>query len=492
MSEPKICAVCRKPKVEIRGLSMSQWIFHAGSCICDSESSAEIQERTAVQVCGRCKKAITPFRGGSLTQWIFHPAACKCDPKDRFILSTASVSASPFESSFTSFDSTVDEDIDEAMTGSLGLDSARYGVIRQLGEGRNRVYECLDKVLNKRVAVKLLAGSGWNESHIIRFQSEARITAELNHPNLVRLLDFNISQNDQPFVVMELAQGSPLSEFISSRGRVDVLPALNITRQLTDALAYAHSKNIIHRDLKPSNIVISTAGNSLTPLIIDFGIALKGEEGIALEHSYQGHSFFGTPGYLSPEAILGHPVDSRSDVYSLGSVLFEMLTGVRTFHGATVLETIRMQVESGVPRLAESMDGLPIDPAVDTLVAKCLEMNPDERFQSMSEFKDAVIRIEERYLLSTSLAANLAETGSVVDKPVNSKFRSVRILFSLIVVCCLITFSTSLFVSRSPSKPNHRPSVRLLRTDSYDVGLNVDSPAFNISLAPSDLDIIPR
>ena len=151
-----------------------------------------------------------------------------------------------------------------------------------------------------------------------------------------------------------------------------------------------------------------------------------------------------------------------------------------------------MQVESGVPRLAESMDGLPIDPAVDTLVAKCLEMNPDERFQSMSEFKDAVIRIEERYLLSTSLAANLAETGSVVDKPVNSKFRSVRILFSLIVVCCLITFSTSLFVSRSPSKPNHRPSVRLLRTDSYDVGLNVDSPAFNISLAPSDLDIIPR
>ncbi len=487
MPEPTICAICRKPKVEIRGLSMSQWIFHAGSCICDSEN-LERQERTAVQVCGRCKKAVTPFRGGSLTQWIFHPAACKCDPEDRVIVSSAPRAVAPYVSS--TVDPQIDEPTDEELTRFLGLDPARYSVLRQLGKGRSEVYECLDRILRKRVAVKILSSIGWDESGIIRFQSEARITAGLNHPNLVKLLDFNISQNNHPFVVMELAEGNTLNDLISKQGRMEVLPALNIARQLSDAMDYAHTKNIIHRDLKPSNIVISMNDNKLTTKIIDFGIAMKGEENASGEHSYQGHSFSGTPGYLAPEAILGHSVDSRSDIYSLGTVLFEMLTGEKAFDGASILDTIRLQVERAAPGLSDSFDGSPFDSSLDQLVAKCMCLFPEDRFQSMAELREELVRIEERLQLDSTRAAAPAESLSS-SGVTRTNAKSWRI-FSAVVAMAFAIFAAFILIDMSSKQNRQQSPVKLQKVVSYRIESILESPEFTIKVTSSDLSIKPR
>ncbi len=270
---------------------------------------------------------------------------------------------------------------DLEMTRELGLDSDRFIVLRRLGDDNSVVFNCLDKSLDRRVAIKMLSGQSWDENRIIQFQREARLLSMLSHQNIVRILDFRISDKDRPYIVMEHINGVSLRDHIKNEGPLSTATTLELARQIAEGMHHAHDKGIIHRDLKPSNILLRNA-ESLEVVILDFGIAIGAEQ--SNTHSYIGHQFMGTPGYISPEQISGQSVDARADIYSLGCILFECLTGRPPFSGDTALDTIRQHVEQDAPLIRDVSSDNKISDDVEALVASCLSKDPQDRLQTMN------------------------------------------------------------------------------------------------------------
>ncbi len=291
---------------------------------------------------------------------------------------------------------------DVELTEQLGLDTERFVVLSQVGQENNLVYCCLDKSLNRKVAIKLLSGQSWNASRLIEFQMEAKVHSVLSHPNIVGILDFRVSNHDKPYIVMEYVRGSSLETRIKDNGYLSELQAAEIVHQIALGMQHAHEKRIIHRDLKPSNILLRDS-NLLEVLIIDFGIARGGAQ--EKTHTYIGNQFSGTPAYISPEQILGKPTDGRADIYSLGCVYFEALTGIPPFQGQTPYELFQKHIEEEVPALSEASSDIQFSSDTEEFIAKCLEKEPEDRFQSMSE---VLLKLSENM-------AKLAERGGVVE-----------------------------------------------------------------------------
>jgi serine/threonine-protein kinase len=255
----------------------------------------------------------------------------------------------------------------------------RYAVIERVGAGgMAEVYRARDELLGREVAVKVLSERfARDRSFVERFRREAQSAAALSHPNIVSLYDYG-SDNATYFIVMEFIDGKPLSEIISEG---PLLPerAAEIASDVAKALRRAHDAGLVHRDIKPSNIMITGSGQTK---VTDFGIARAlardGEQTVT-----QTGMVMGTAAYLSPEQAQGNPVDQRSDIYSLGCVLHEMLTGDAPFTGDTPLAIAYKHVrENPVPPSALNAD-VPRD--LDALVLKAMAKNPDNRYQSAAE-----------------------------------------------------------------------------------------------------------
>src|SRR5271170_157195 len=228
-----------------------------------------------------------------------------------------------------------------------------YEILAPIGAGgMGEVWKATDTRLGRTVAIKVLNGA-----HSERFEQEARAIAALNHPHICTLYD--IGPN---YLVMEYIDGSPL------KGPLPVEEALRLALQMAAALEAAHAKGITHRDLKPANILVTKEGVKL----LDFGLA-KAVDGTDGTRTIEG-TILGTPSYMAPEQIEGKPCDARSDVFSFGAVLYEMLAGRRAFDGmASVLRD-----EPKPP------------PALESLVLRCLAKQPGQRFQTMAEVKAAL------------------------------------------------------------------------------------------------------
>src|SRR6202163_2134788 len=264
---------------------------------------------------------------------------------------------------------------------ALGTRLGPYEIVAPAGAGgMGEVYRARDARLNRDVAIKVLpAGFARDPDRLRRFQQEAQAAAALNHPNILAVHDFG-EHDGSLYMITEFLEGETLRERLRP-GALPVRKATDYAEQVGRGLAAAHEKGIVHRDLKPENIFVTRDGRVK---ILDFGLAKltqpEGDHAETITHQTEAGVVLGTVGYMSPEQVRGKPADHRSDLFSFGAILYEMLSGRRAFHGETSADTMSAILRGESPGLAETNRG--IAPGLEQIVQHCLEKNPEERFQS--------------------------------------------------------------------------------------------------------------
>jgi len=270
------------------------------------------------------------------------------------------------------------------------MEGVRFGdfeVKKKLGEGgMGQVYLARQISLDRNVALKVLPERlARDESFRVRFEREARQAARLNHPNIIQMYAYGI-KDGIPYFAMEFVEGTDLAALLRSRGRFPVREALRVTKDVAKALAAAEKRKVVHRDIKPSNIMVKEDG---TVKVMDFGLAKAiGSQSMVT----QANMVLGTPHYMSPEQGKGAQVDVRSDLYSLGVVLFELLTGEVPFKADTPTSLIYQHIYEQPPPLRGKNPEIP--PAVESLVIKMLAKDPDQRFQSPVDVVKVIEQLE--------------------------------------------------------------------------------------------------
>ena len=265
----------------------------------------------------------------------------------------------------------------------------RYEVIAPLAEGgMGAVYRARRTLLGDEVAIKIIRGEHSGPGPRERFMRESRACARLRHPNIVSILDFNVDREDHPFLVMELLNGRSLKDEIAERSRLPLAEVQAFLPPLCAALQFAHSLGIVHRDLKPANIV----GHEFSPgervyKLVDFGLA-NIRESSANDRLTGPHEFIGTIAYASPEQLAGSVVDARSDIYSLGAVVFELLTGRVPFPGDDPMAVLSAHLNTPVPRPSTIRPELPA--WIDIAICRAMAKHPEDRWVDMLEFSRAV------------------------------------------------------------------------------------------------------
>jgi eukaryotic-like serine/threonine-protein kinase len=266
----------------------------------------------------------------------------------------------------------------------------RYELQEQIGDGGMAiVYRALDTLLGRQVAVKMLRTQyARDEEFVRRFRQEAQSAAKLSHPNIVSLFDVGVTPDEEYYIVMEYVDGSTLKDVIRERSPLSVREAVNITRQICDALECAHDHHIIHRDIKPHNILISKTG---LVKVTDFGIARALTNNTITHHDSR--AVLGSVHYFSPEQARGGATDVKSDIYSLGVVMYEMLTGKLPFSGDSAVSVALKHLRSDFIEPRELNPEIP--QSVENIILRCLVKSKDARYPDMralkADLQDALI-----------------------------------------------------------------------------------------------------
>ena len=286
--------------------------------------------------------------------------------------------------------------------GSVLLD--KYKVISLLGRGgMGSVYAVEHLQLQKQYAIKFLHKHQANDAAWRRFETEARAANKLDHPNLVKVHDSGLLNDDQPYFIMDLVEGESLSDILKNVGRLPLEKARKIFIQVGFALSYAHSNGVIHRDIKPSNIMVSSANSAdaqgVLVKVVDFGIAkLTGHDEFNQQTLTKTGEIFGSPLYMSPEQCFGKAIDNRCDLYSLGCVFFEALTGAPPLVGDNALSTM-MKHQSETPlSLKEASLGIEFPQKMEAIVAQLLEKDPELRYQSAQHLTADLVGLDSGQL----------------------------------------------------------------------------------------------
>lgn len=283
----------------------------------------------------------------------------------------------------------------------------RYEIVSELGRGAmGVVYKAVDPLLDRTVAIKTLNLSLSEEEleeYEARFFQEARATGKINHPNIVSLYDVGRS-NGHAYMAMEYLEGRELRHILDSGKKLAVDKIIDIARQVAEGLAYAHEHNIVHRDIKPSNIMILKSG---LVKIMDFGIARIPSSAVRTMTGM----VMGSPQYMSPEQVTGKPTDHRTDIFSLGIVLYEMLTGAPPFTGENV-HAIMFQIMNFNPAPPGNLNH-ESPRMLDYIVAKALAKNAEDRYQSAREIADDLETCEK-------------DPGNIEIRPVHTHFAEIE------------------------------------------------------------------
>lgn len=317
------------------------------------------------------------------------------------------------------------------MASSLG----RYEILEELGRGSmGVVYRANDPLIGRQVAIKTVnlhdLAPEKRKEYETRFHQEAKAAGSLNHPNIVTIYDLGRS-GEEVFIAMELLEGRQLHDDTSELPRLPPAQALNIAAQVADGLAYAHHRGIVHRDIKPSNIIL--VGDNLAK-IADFGIAQISAPLISTRTGM----IIGSPLYMSPEQIQSSGTDARSDIFSLGIVLYQMLTGQRPFSGSDAHSVMYKIVNENPPGFSAVNANIP--PALESIVLRCLAKKPRDRYQDAAELakdlracRDQLLGIPTAPGYSALLGAQLkrmASPGAVPGWLVTAAFVSIGLIFA--------------------------------------------------------------
>jgi eukaryotic-like serine/threonine-protein kinase len=313
------------------------------------------------------------------------------------------------------------------------LSGGRYRIERLLGSGGMAVVYCAhDEELSRTVAVKLPAEHlAEDEEFRARFLREARVAARLSHPNVVAVYDAGEDEG-RPFIVMEVVEGETLAAVLARRGRLRPDEVVDLGGQAAAGLEHAHSHGLVHRDVKPHNLLLRDDG---VLKVADFGIA---RAATATQRLTRVGTILGTAAYLAPEQALGEDVAATADVYSLGAVLYECLTGQTPFRADTLIQLVTAQQQSAIVPVAELVPGVP--PALEEAVMRCLARNPD--------YRPASAGAAGRLLAGVSDAPT-----APMPRPATQGRRRLRIAVLLAIVMCLALALVAIVVSSGGGTP---------------------------------------
>jgi len=317
----------------------------------------------------------------------------------------------------------------------IGKTLGHYQITHQLGKGgMGEVYQARDERIGRDVAVKVLPIEyAADRDRLRRFEQEAQAAGQLNHPNILTVYDVG-TQDGAPYIVTELLHGESLQEIVRAGG-LSVRKSMDIAVQIANGLAAAHEKGIIHRDLKPANVFVTGDGYVK---ILDFGIAKLASPGSAhgseettlMSETTEPGKLLGTVGYASPEQLRGQTVDHRTDIFSLGCVLYEMLAGHRAFQGATAADTMTAILSKDPAPLSAPELGIPA--ALQVIVSQCLEKSPQDRFASAHDVALAL------RLLTLQAEASRSQPGAEIPKRGRRRQLAFAGLAALVLVAAII------------------------------------------------------
>ncbi|OYT73203.1 MAG: hypothetical protein CFK52_02765 [Chloracidobacterium sp. CP2_5A] len=278
----------------------------------------------------------------------------------------------------------------------------KYQIVRMVGRGgMGAVYEAIHSTMQRRVALKILnADLVSNPAALERFRREALLSGRLKHPNAITIYDYGMSAIGEAYIVMEFLEGHSLGQELQQAKTLSPLRVVSVLAPVCDAVHAAHAEGIIHRDLKPANIMLEKLRTGETVKVLDFGIAKLAMNNPSLMN-LTGTGIIGTPQYMSPEQCQAHRIDGRSDVYSIGVIAYEMLTGKLPFDEPTPLATVIAQVKQKAKPLRELRPDIP--PALEAVVMRALEKSPANRHQTAEELGEA-LRAVQRQLLGNATA----------------------------------------------------------------------------------------
>ncbi len=276
--------------------------------------------------------------------------------------------------------------------------ASRYEFLEVAGAGGSGiVFKARHPIMEKLVAIKMLLSDNsdeYDKENIERFKIEAKAISRLDHPSIVTIYDFGVTEQGQPYMVMEYVTGNTLADMLEKLGPPPLKTGLTVCLQICDGLAHAHEMSILHRDIKPSNIVLKKVqGRPPEAKILDFGLAkIRASDAPRLELTQRG-DILGSPPYMSPEQVRGDKVDERSDIYSFGCLTYEVISGFLPHMGTNINQIMAKHLEEDAIPLREIRPDLNLPKDLEVVVAKLLARKPTERFQSMREFRTVLERI---------------------------------------------------------------------------------------------------
>jgi serine/threonine protein kinase len=393
--------------------------------------------------CKRCGKSTGKQNLGSLTNWLFQETVCQCD--------LAGI-GSDRESNETGLLREHAEG-DSSDFPDLGK---QLKITERIGKGgMGSVYRALDVESDRPVAVKVMHEHLKNDSpSVSRFQQEARAVISLSHENLVKALACGTAEDGAPYLVMEFVEGESLDRILKKETYIEAADAVEIFLQVCSALTHAHQSGIIHRDLKPGNIIITKDDKGKqSAKLVDFGIAkIRSLSERETSNLTKTGDVFGSPHYMSPEQCLGFDLDSRSDIYSLGCVLYECVSGKPPFEGHNPVQLIAKHLSSEVPtlRICDTSKGLKFNRGLENVISRCLEKEPTDRY-----FSAELVAADLRALLDD------APEAVPVLTPMGRRLDPLRGTF--LFLCALSILSILLiFVSDEIVSPNYYRFLLLL------------------------------